>query len=124
DNPRNRPTIEEVYSCFEEYYMFHKFISEKEIKVTRSREAKHLEIIKLGWEYLLDKHHPESFFTSQPLIKLIEKANSPLNKLIIKSSNKLNKRGDDKSIGVINLSNELLKTLRVINFCIDCEKKF
>src|SRR5947199_9653240 len=53
-NPKNRPTTEEVYSCFEEYYMFHKFISEEEIKVIRSREAKHLEIIKLGWEYLLD----------------------------------------------------------------------
>ena len=36
----------------------------------------------------------------------------------------LNKRGDDKLVGLIELSNEVLMTLTFINFCIDCEKKF
>src|SRR5205823_11199002 len=81
--------------------------------------------IKAG-KFLLDKHHPESFFTNQSLIKLFEKFNSPLNESIINLSNKLRElsKGDDyELVGLINLSNELLETLRIISFCIDCEKK-
>ena len=126
-NPKNRPTTEEVYSCFEEYYIFHKFISEKEIKVIKLREAKHLEIIKSSGKFLLDKHRPESFFTNQPSIKLIKKASSSLNELANNLSSKLrelNKKGDDKLVELIGLSNEVFTTLRIVNFCIDCEKNF
>src|SRR3954466_11649251 len=103
--------------------MSHNFISEEEIKNIR---AKHLEIIGSSEKFLLDKRYPESFFTSQLLIKLIEKANSPLNQLIINLRKKLKElnKSDDQLVGLINLSNELLETLRIINCCTNYEKRF
>src|SRR5947209_4394244 len=52
----------------------------EEEKIIESAESKCQEIIK-SEKYLIDeknhKNHPESFYTSRPLSKLIQQANSP-----------------------------------------------
>ena len=67
------------------------------------------------------KHYPESFFASQPLIKIIQTPNSLLNKLAI-NLRELNIKDSDELVRLIKLSNELHETLTIINDCIDCNK--
>jgi len=73
-NPENRPTAEEIWKCFKEYFQ-HKEIIEL-------AEAKRQEIIK-SEKFLSNaknyKHHPESCYTSLLLNKSIQQAESLLN---------------------------------------------
>ena len=69
-NPENRPTAKEIYECLKYYF--------KEIQLA---ESKLQEIIKSEKCLTDEKNHknlPESFYTSQALNKLIQKANSPI----------------------------------------------
>ena len=91
--PENRPTAEEIEECFEKY----KYPSSEEKEIIELAESKRQKIIK-SEKYLIDeknhKNHPESFYTSRPLSKLIEKANS-----LKLSSNKQ----DDTSISDLSI---------------------
>ena len=79
-NPENRPTAKEIWRYFEKYYYCKE--GSKERKILELAESKRQEIIKSG-KYLIDeknhKNHPESFYTSRPLSKLIEKAKQDSN---------------------------------------------
>ena len=94
--PENRPTAKEICECLEKYNFFP--IPEECRKILELAESKRQEIIK-SEKYLIDeknhKNHPESFYTSRPLSKLIEKASS-----IKLSSNKQ----DDISINNLSAS--------------------
>ena len=76
-NPENRPTAEEIWNCLEKYNDPYEGTEEK--KILKLAESKRQEIIK-SEKYLIDekihKNHPESFYTSRPLSKLIQQANS------------------------------------------------
>src|SRR5437764_9356109 len=88
-NSENRPTAKEIRECLKKY----NYEGSKERKILELAESKRQEIIKTE-KYLIDeknnKNHPESFYTSRPLNKLIQQVNS----LISISSNKQ----DDTSI--------------------------
>src|SRR5437016_12789280 len=75
-NPENRPTIEEINGCFQKYHETR--LPEKK-KILELAESKRQEIIK-SEKYLIDeknhKNHPESFYTSRALGKLIQQTNS------------------------------------------------
>jgi len=68
--PENRPIIGEICECLKKYY--------GEKKIIELAESKRQETIK-SEKYLNDeknhKNHPESFYTSRVISKLIEKAN-------------------------------------------------
>ena len=78
-NPENRPTAEEIHDCFKGYYISP--IKEKE-EIIKLAEAKRQAIIKSD-KFLSEmknyEHHPESFYTSRPLNKSIQQAESLLN---------------------------------------------
>ena len=97
-NPENRPTALEIWN----YLSSEGFEEGKEINESiELAELKRQEIIK-SEKYLIDeknhKNHPESFYTSRALSKLIEKANS-----LKISSNKPNQQ-DDTSINNLSAS--------------------
>ena len=77
-NPENRPTAKEIRECLGKYLFFFNGRRAEE-KIIELAESKRQEIIK-SEKYLIDeknnKNYPESFYTSHPLSKLIEKANS------------------------------------------------
>src|SRR5689334_1493820 len=74
--PENRSVAREIWDCFHEYY-FPQGLEER--KILELAESKRQENIK-SKKFLIDgrnhKNHPESFYTSRPLDRLIEKANS------------------------------------------------
>jgi len=86
-NSENRPTAKEIRECLKKY----NYEGSKERKILELAESKRQEIIKTE-KYLIDeknnKNHPESFYTSRPLNKLIQQVNS----LISISSNKQDDR--------------------------------
>ena len=98
--PENRPTAKKIYNCFRKYRDPFKLREESEqMKIVELAETKRQEIIR-SEKYLIDeknyKNHPESFYTSHPLSKLIQQANS-LKQL---SSNK---QQDDTSINDLSI---------------------
>ena len=74
--PENRPTAREIEDHFYEYCNSSEESEEK--KIIELAESKRQEIIK-SKKYLINeknhKNHPESFYTSRPLSKLIQQAN-------------------------------------------------
>src|SRR5207248_4447083 len=75
-NPENRPTAREIWEYFLKY---HHYPKEEEKKIIELAESKRQEIIR-SEKYLINeknhKNHPESFYTSRQLSKLIQQANS------------------------------------------------
>src|SRR5437660_5153847 len=67
--PENRPTAREIYEC----------LGKDNTEILELAESKRQEIIK-SEKYLIDEksheNHPESFYTSRGLSKLIQEANS------------------------------------------------
>src|SRR5439155_10339761 len=68
-NPENRPTAKEIHEC----------LSRCDFEEVKLAELKRQEIIK-SEKYLINeknhKNHPESFYTSRSLSKLIQQTNS------------------------------------------------
>ena len=75
-NPKNRPDAKEIYGCLKRSY---KRLNEEKEKIIELAETKRQEIIR-SKKYLIDekdhKNHPESFYTSRPLDKLIQQSKS------------------------------------------------
>jgi len=97
--PENRPTAEEIKRCLGKYdddAIYLRSTSE-EMKVIELAESKRQKIIK-SEKYLIEEknyeNHPEAFYTSRPLGKLIQQANS-----LRISSNKQ----DDNSINDLSI---------------------
>ena len=92
-NPENRPTAEEIRECLDG-------LNRKCGKIIEVAETRRQGIIK-SEKYLIDeknhKDHPESFYTSRPLSKLIQQANS-----LSISSNEQDSNIDDLYLSYIN----------------------
>ena len=98
-DPENRPTAKEIWRCFEKYDSpSYGSEEEKIIKLAESKRQKNIKSEKYLIEEKNHKNHPESFYISRPLSKLIQQANS------LKLSSNKSSQQDDISINNLSAS--------------------